>query len=330
MTATLCQACEFASTRLMARLPGSIHSPKARALQKSLKSGVNSYFVALANTLPMRTIQNLVDAMTAEIRDRETGEITPTNAKRAAQRLQRPVARLIGPAVDQMSPMLQFVVADHVASGYWVAAKQVEAWVTNNIAFALDTPYPTEVFKWADAYGARQVTKMDETTKKRLSRTIARQMADTRRGVPDVGRAIRGEFQDMTRHRSELIANTEMNFAVSRGSFERHVTVGASRKDWVTVGDDRVSKEICEPNGGQGEIPIAKLFGSGDMTTPGHPRCRCTVAYLGITKERARQGMSDAGTQAWLANVGKGIALAGIVQRAVQAQTATPVGGAGL
>lgn len=49
-------------------------------------------------------------------------------------------------------------------------------------------------------------------------------------------------------------------------------------KQWVTVGDDKVS-EICEANEKQGWILFDEAFSSGDLNEPAHINCRCAVAY---------------------------------------------------
>ena len=65
-------------------------------------------------------------------------------------------------------------------------------------------------------------------------------------------------------------------------------------KSWVTVGDLRVSKEICQLNEAAGAIPIDQPFPSGHMFQPGHPNCRCTVSYhksdvsIQIANERSK------------------------------------------
>lgn len=48
-------------------------------------------------------------------------------------------------------------------------------------------------------------------------------------------------------------------------------------KLWSTVGDEKVSEDICRPNEAQGWLPWKALFQSGDSNTPGHINCRCDL-----------------------------------------------------
>ena len=81
--------------------------------------------------------------------------------------------------------------------------------------------------------------------------------------------------------RSRVIANTEMNFAVSEGQRIQAGRVGAGEKLWQTAGDDDVDEDICEANADQGRIPASEEFQSGHQTSPGHVGCRCAVSYVG-------------------------------------------------
>lgn len=92
--------------------------------------------------------------------------------------------------------------------------------------------------------------------------------------------------------RSEVIATTEMNDAVSKGQHRKNEQVGASEKSWSTVGDDRVDPVVCETHQGQGRIPIDQPFFHGQTTTPGHPRCRCTVDYHGVDETKLAEALN--------------------------------------
>ena len=129
---------------------------------------------------------------------------------------------------------------------------------------------------FAKKRGAELVTKMDQETKRRLGNVISEGIKN-KRGVPGIARDIRQAFTDMTKYRSELISRTETANALGEAFTDRGKGLGVTGKEWVTVGDDRVSLE-CQDNEAQGVIPFDQEFRSGHMTPPSHPNCRCAAA----------------------------------------------------
>lgn len=94
------------------------------------------------------------------------------------------------------------------------------------------------------------------------------------------------------RERAELIANNEIHVAVATGQNNKALALGRTEKDWITVGDERVSPTICRPNSALGRIPINQVFpNSGSQTTPGHPKCRCFPSGIVISGTRAKTAM---------------------------------------
>lgn len=86
-------------------------------------------------------------------------------------------------------------------------------------------------------------------------------------------------YEKLLRDRKETIAITEQRMATSEANALEAEARGQKFKRWSTVGDARVSTEICAPNEAQGWIDIDRAFQSGDDHTPGHPNCRCSVIY---------------------------------------------------
>ena len=93
----------------------------------------------------------------------------------------------------------------------------------------------------------------------------------------DFARAVRREWSQFSKVRSELIAVTEWNRAASQATLHAYKKMGVQRKVWYTVGDNRVCP-TCEQNSVDGEIPINKEFYSGDDAPPAHPGCRCNIS----------------------------------------------------
>ena len=85
--------------------------------------------------------------------------------------------------------------------------------------------------------------------------------------------------EQLLRDRRETIARTEASYARGVARQQEAENRGARWKYWRTVGDDRVSEEICRPNEDAGWIDIDESFPSGDHEPPGHPNCRCHLVY---------------------------------------------------
>ena len=95
----------------------------------------------------------------------------------------------------------------------------------------------------------------------------------------DWERRAQGNFDKLLRKRRETIAITEARDATSEGQLQLAKARDARFKVWHTTGDSRVSDE-CQANEASGVLPIGKAFPSGEMRTPAHPSCRCSIAYL--------------------------------------------------
>jgi len=81
--------------------------------------------------------------------------------------------------------------------------------------------------------------------------------------------------------RAALIAGAEASRANSAGIAIGTQLLGTlgynARKAWETEGDSKVCADICQMNEMDGYIPMTEHFTSGDLFTPGHPRCRCSI-----------------------------------------------------
>lgn len=96
--------------------------------------------------------------------------------------------------------------------------------------------------------------------------------------------------QKLLNYRSKMIARTEAMDAINTGRQEMWMQLqdaGAldldQEKEWLTAGDNRVSKKICVPMNHQRQL-IDQPFTTGDgreiMQPTAHPQCRCTVALV--------------------------------------------------
>lgn len=107
------------------------------------------------------------------------------------------------------------------------------------------------------------------------------------------------EFQKLLGQRKKLIANTEMNNAMSYARHQEAKSGKAIGKYWITVGDSRVS-DGCMTNEAQGVVGMEEAFWSGHDNTPRFPGCRCTVGYVYSDDQKER---AEADIQQHIENV---------------------------
>ena len=193
--------------------------------------------------------------------------------------LNKDIENTLDPILATFSKQIEAEIAGQLTEIYISGQAEMITWgkTKGGIPIAYEGPPIQGAIDWAEKHSATLVKGLDEETKKRLANTIS-QGIQNKRGIPGLSRDIRKTFTDMSKYRSELIARTETASALSQASIDSMEDMGIEGKEWVTAGDDRVSKTICEPNEGQGVIPVGKEFQSGHMAPPGHPDCRCAIA----------------------------------------------------
>lgn len=255
----------------------------------------------------------------------------PDGAEHITERQQRELEGMIKPSIRSGSGKWTAGLAGLVAAGFYTGAIQVEASFRNQLpslrpgrgislqrlpGLSRQRP-PAKILRLSRRHAGTSVVGIDDTSLLRLSNTIEGAMLRGRTsGVREVAKAIDDVFPAFNAGRSELIATTEMNFSMSRGSFIRAGSLGSKLKQWITVGDDRVSQVVCQPNeaGSNRGIPITSAFDHGEMMTPGHPRCRCSVAYFGATARQIQGGLSDEGRSRFIQALASAALTVGVIQ----------------
>ncbi len=301
-----------------AEVPGSVSSRNGRSIVNHTTGRLQGYFANLQSALPKSSIAALAAQWVQVLpADREASDAEVASIEDQAR-------AILTPAVEGLSDELITDLSENGAVAYTESARQVrdaaleefDLEAPEDQAFSgvisflevipgiRDLPVPQEIQTFARAWSTGRVVGLNETSLTELSGTIARALRKKNRGVADVARAIKAKFGDFDSNRAALIANTEMNSMMSIAARERGMSLGATGKVWVTVGDDRVSQEICQPNESEGRIAIRQFFGSGHENPPGHPRCRCAIVTLGSTRSSVAQGASPAGTRSFLRAVG--------------------------
>jgi len=190
--------------------------------------------------------------------------------------LSKDIENILDPLIGAFSGSLKTNVQGELTTIYVSGDAQMVEWA----GVPYEGPPATQAVSFAKTRGAQLVTQMDDETKRRLGQVISNGIQN-KRGVPGLARDIRKTFTDMTKFRSELIARTETANALGEAFTDRGKELGVTGKEWVTVGDDRVSLE-CQDNEAAGVIPFDQEFPSGHMTPPQHPDCRCAAAPVMI------------------------------------------------
>ncbi len=240
------------------RSPG-IHNRKARKLRSRFARSLNLYFRKLGRNIPYRDLPGYLDR----------------NAVREAVTPDDEAIRLAANATDAMNQELNSILRKNIEDGYLLGATQAHQLYRIEPTFDL---LDDGAVQWMNNRSAQLVTKIDQVTRERLSATLARG-ARAGDSVPRLARRIRAEVKsmaDISKGRAHLIANTELNEAMSEAGLQTYTRLNIKGKSWSTVGDDRVSDD-CRANQGAGIIPLAQIFPGGVGRPPQHPGCRCTL-----------------------------------------------------
>jgi hypothetical protein len=91
--------------------------------------------------------------------------------------------------------------------------------------------------------------------------------------------------------RAQMIAQTEIARAVSNATLDRFSAMNVTSKVWL-VAPARACP-ACLANAAQGAIPVGDSFRSGQVSPPGHPRCRCSLGPGAVGGVDLSEFMSD-------------------------------------
>lgn len=186
--------------------------------------------------------------------------------------IQADIDNVLDPLLAVFNTGLEATIEGELTTIYLSGDVQMIEWAGR----PYEGPPMQQAVSFAQRKGATLVTQMTEETKRRLAKTIS-DAIQNKRGIPGLARDIRKTFDNMTKYRSELIARTETADALGEAFMDRGREFGVTGKEWLTVGDDRVSPE-CQMNEIDGVIPFEQAHSSGAMRPPQHPACRCAEA----------------------------------------------------
>jgi len=194
---------------------------------------------------------------------------------------------VIEPVLMVFRTQLRARLLSHAVTCYLNGSAQMTSFghTLKGIPITFEGPPMQDAINFANKHAARLVKEIDTETRDRLAKTISDAIKE-KRGVDGLARDIRNEFDDMGKVRSKLIARTETNTSLSKGSFDRAKDMGVTGKSWLTVGDGKV-RPSHQQNEAAGVIPIDEKFPSGDLHPPGVDgfNCRCVTVFSMLEEE---------------------------------------------
>lgn len=173
-----------------------------------------------------------------------------------------------------------------VESAIQAGARAAIADLGADISFNLANP---RAVAFLEQYGARQVTRINETTRDEIRRMVTRGV-EQGLSYDQVAKDITARFREFSvgmpqRHiesRAHLVAVQEAGEAYEEGNLIVGRDLAAAgiqmEKRWSTVKDSRVS-DLCRQNEAVGWLPLDSSFPSGHDRPLGHVACRCTALY---------------------------------------------------
>ena len=182
----------------------------------------------------------------------------------------------IDPILKTFTNDLAYRMNGYLAMVYLKGSAEMVQWgrtKTTDMPIYHEGPPMQDAINYAQKRTAILVKGLNEETRDRMQLVIKKAIQE-KRGVDGLARDLRGQFDNMSRVRSKVIARTETCDALEQSFMDRSKEIGVNGKEWVVTDPC----PICEENGNAGPIPINKLFPSGDMRPPAHPNCRCALA----------------------------------------------------
>jgi hypothetical protein len=268
-----------------------LQSPEGARIQRILKQDLAFYFRRLRRAVEDIGLEQLVLQYGPQPGDADGGERAATQNE---VNLGRDVAaHTVKPVVDGLTELLFNILLLSLDSAMRAGLKQGEQvelneagemiWLREQAIETFEVPGPAALAasQFAAQRAAQLVTGINLQTQQRMAQLIARGIRD-KLGVEGTGRLIRRELLDMSVRRSNLIATTEINDAMSEAMLQKMQARNAPGKTTVL---SRINPcPVCINNHQAGAMPIDQAFPSGHQRPPFHPDCHCTL----VTKRLRR------------------------------------------
>jgi uncharacterized protein with gpF-like domain len=198
-------------------------------------------------------------------------------------------AILVSSLLNDESYQLQKVIDSGVNMAMVSGFKAVTDDMGFAMAFGVTDP---RALAYARGHAAGQVTRINQTTMKRLNTTIVHAL-ENGHSWQRLARAIEAQFDDFAGpplfpskkffSRAQAVAAYEIGNAYEHGSkmaIEQIMAAGNydMEKKWLNAGDGNVRPNHVQ-NGGAGWLPYHADWPSGEGDPPTDPGCRCTIVY---------------------------------------------------
>lgn len=114
---------------------------------------------------------------------------------------------------------------------------------------------------------------LDKTGITWVSRTVSEAVAQGMKPT-EIVKYLREKAKEISSERGQLIVETELMTAMNLAEIETFRRNGIEKVVWKTADDERV-ESLCLANEAAGAINIGEEFPMGQVSPPGHIRCRC-------------------------------------------------------
>ena len=296
-----------AAHSLFAQIPGSISSRNGQRLESLAERRVEEYYRRLQSAIPIGQILSLYKVALDQANGQPFTKLEKEGILKSLKDIVRPaVARRTNSLFNSIMPPtaqayyegafqinqleLRQQILGEIEGYFMIFAQAPEntPWpnenhveVPDNFPVSMtpfDRPVPQHVLDIARRISAQQISGIDQATTNQIARFIAAEM-ENQIGVPALAAKINERWPEFGSARARLIANMEMNNAISQGAMTHARELGKKTKEAITVGDDRVRLDHSQ-NESDGIIPIDRTFsGTGHLVTPFGFNCRCAVTY---------------------------------------------------
>lgn len=229
-----------------------------KRLENRTQSELRVYFDALGKRIVALGLENLVEEMSAQM------------ARHAVDMKMQNVLRVFTPTIKGILSS-NMEEAMHKADKINSFAEAIGDVIPDDLQTMLSSD---EAALWASIRAGELVTGINDTTRSLIADAIEEGISEAL-GVPGTARLIRATVADMTRLRSEMIASTEINRAMSEAALRKMNRIGLDYKQWIV---STACCDVCAENQDASPLPVNDLFPSGDMYPPAHPNCRCAVS----------------------------------------------------
>lgn len=144
---------------------------------------------------------------------------------------------------------------------------------------------------WIDTNGLMRAEGINDTTMDALRKKIAASLAEGMESGEGRGElsnrildATDDVYDDMDRHRANLIARTETCATVNFGQLTTYSAEGVTKKEWMAAMDDRTREDHVDADGQIKDMEDMFEIGTDEMLAPGlgsdasqNCNCRCTI-----------------------------------------------------